>query len=254
MLTSKSQFQEIPIPSPRDPNQQQEKRIDSKSTPCKSKRSHDLTADSEAEEGSQKSAPMNEDRHTMWDDYSNPFWKSTSRDSPTLAQQALPQQLQQHSATTSGEYQSQQSSQTHTLSLLQELQIAQQTEWRNFSHKQLTVQELNGLIGIQLSQSKTNTQILIGEMRSGKKATMLLGFMYFNVNGFTLDRHGGQFDDYCSMLREVQADVACDQEHNLDTIESQVRSILYDTTQQHWQRSRITFANTPVPFENLYKP
>ena len=43
-----------------------------------------------------------------------------------------------------------------------------------------------------------------------------------NVNGFTLDRRGGQFDTYCTMLQEVQADVACGQEHNLDSIQSPV--------------------------------
>ena len=75
-----------------------------------------------------------------------------------------------------------------------------------------------------------------------------------NVNGFTLDRRGGTFDQYCTMLKEVQADIACGQEHNLDTVQSSIRSIIYDTTRQHWQRSRINFSNTPVAFKNQYKP
>jgi hypothetical protein len=40
----------------------------------------------------------------------------------------------------------------------------------------------------------------------------------------------------------------------LDTVQSTVRSILYDTTKQHWKRSRINFSNTPVAFKNQYKP
>ncbi|KAI2495726.1 hypothetical protein MHU86_18785 [Fragilaria crotonensis] len=55
-------------------------------------------------------------------------------------------------------------------------------------------------------------------------------------------------------MREVQADIICGQEHNLDTVQSTVRSILYDTTKQHWKRSRINFSNTPVAFKNHYKP
>ena len=55
-------------------------------------------------------------------------------------------------------------------------------------------------------------------------------------------------------MREVQADILCGQEHNLDTVQSTVRSILYDTTKQHWKRSRINFSNTPVAFKNQYKP
>jgi hypothetical protein len=47
----------------------QEKRQDTKSTPRKSKRSHDQTAHSEAAEGSQEFGPMDDDHRTAWDDY-----------------------------------------------------------------------------------------------------------------------------------------------------------------------------------------
>lgn len=49
-----------------------------------------------------------------------------------------------------------------------------------------------------------------------------------NVNGFTLDRRGGQFGDLCKVLQEVQADVYCGQEHNLDVLKPQVKSILFE--------------------------
>ena len=55
-----------------------------------------------------------------------------------------------------------------------------------------------------------------------------------NVNGFTFDSRGGQFDLYCSIHQEIQADISCGQEHKLDTTQMQVRSVLYDTAHQHW--------------------
>jgi len=75
-----------------------------------------------------------------------------------------------------------------------------------------------------------------------------------NVYGFSLDRMGGQYDSYCRVLREAHVDKACGQEYNLDITKSTVRSILYNTIQQHLQRNQITFAFTPLKFENLYKP
>jgi ribonuclease HI len=87
-----------------------------------------------------------------------------------------------------------------------------------------------------------------------EKAENTIRVMAANVNGFSLDRRGGQYDNYCRVLRAVQVDIACGQEHNLDTTKSVVRSILHNTTQQHWQRNRITFSSTPLKFENLYKP
>ena len=54
-----------------------------------------------------------------------------------------------------------------------------------------------------------------------------------SVNGLTLDRRGGQFDSLCRVIKEVQADVMCGQEHQLDTVQHQVKSILYQTCRQH---------------------
>ncbi|KAI2512752.1 hypothetical protein MHU86_1540 [Fragilaria crotonensis] len=75
-----------------------------------------------------------------------------------------------------------------------------------------------------------------------------------NVNGLSLDRRGGQFDTVCEVQKEVQADMMCGQEHNLDSDQTQVRSILYSTSRQHWRRSRVIFGTTPIPFTNTYKP
>jgi exonuclease III len=75
-----------------------------------------------------------------------------------------------------------------------------------------------------------------------------------NVNGFTLDGRGGQFDHYCTTHKEIQADISCGQEHKLDTTQMHVRSILYDTARQHWNRSKMSFGTTPIPFSSQYKP
>jgi exonuclease III len=75
-----------------------------------------------------------------------------------------------------------------------------------------------------------------------------------NVNGLSIDRRGGKFDDLCRLTKEVNADVMCSQEHNLDTTQSRVRNILYDTTRQHWPRSRLKFGTTPIPFTSQFKP
>ena len=75
-----------------------------------------------------------------------------------------------------------------------------------------------------------------------------------NLNGLALDRRGGQFDTLCRIAREVQADIVCCQEHNVDTTNSTVKSILYQTSTQHWRRSRLQFGTTNVTFTNWYKP
>ena len=75
-----------------------------------------------------------------------------------------------------------------------------------------------------------------------------------HVNGLTLDSRGGQFDSLCRVIKEVQADVMCGQEHQLDTAQYAIKSVLHQTCKQHWQRSRINFGTTVVPFKSMYKP
>jgi hypothetical protein len=75
-----------------------------------------------------------------------------------------------------------------------------------------------------------------------------------NVNGLPLDRRGGQYDTLCKVIKEAQADVFLGQEHNLDSSQYQVKSILHDTSKQHWQRYRLNIATTPISFTSMYKP
>jgi hypothetical protein len=75
-----------------------------------------------------------------------------------------------------------------------------------------------------------------------------------NVNGLSLDRRGGQFDTLCKVLKEIQADVFLGQEHNLDSTQPQVRTIIQETSRQHWERYRVNIATTPIAFRSTYKP
>ena len=66
-----------------------------------------------------------------------------------------------------------------------------------------------------------------------------------NVNGLSFDRRGGQLNNVCEVIQEIQADLFCGQEHNLD---------VYDTVQQHWDRAKFIAGTTPIPFATPYKP
>ena len=75
-----------------------------------------------------------------------------------------------------------------------------------------------------------------------------------NVNGLTLDRRGGQFDSLSQVQKETQSDVFLGQEHNLDSTQFQVKSILHAMCKQHWELYRLNIATTPISFKSMYKP
>jgi hypothetical protein len=75
-----------------------------------------------------------------------------------------------------------------------------------------------------------------------------------NVNGLSLDRRGGQMNDVCKVVQETQAEIFCGQEHNLDVTQMSVHSILYDTVQQYWDKTKFIAGTTPIPFTTHYKP
>jgi hypothetical protein len=75
-----------------------------------------------------------------------------------------------------------------------------------------------------------------------------------NVNGINIDRRGGKFNSICAAMKEIQGDIFCGQEHNLDVTQPRVRRTLYDTAQQHWQRLRLIIGTTPIQYSTAYKP
>lgn len=139
------------------------------------------------------------------------------------------------------------------LSVIQRLEIAQ-AEWRKVlsADPNATSNPVNREIVLTADNMRMNT--FWGDKLEEKQGENALRVYVANVNGFSLDRRDGQYDNFCRTIKEVQADVACGQEHNLDTMNSSVRSIVHNTTQQHWKRNRTNFASSPLKFETLYKP
>ena len=88
----------------------------------------------------------------------------------------------------------------------------------------------------------------------GAKPTQVTRVYAQNVNGLSMDRRGGQFDDICSTHKELEADIFCGQEHNLDTTQMHIKSYIYDAAKHHWDRSRVIFGTTPISFTSHYKP
>jgi hypothetical protein len=98
------------------------------------------------------------------------------------------------------------------------------------------IRVLDGNRPIQLSIENQRTNEIWGDglMEKSDHTTRLCAL---NVHGLSLDRKGGQFDDLCKVVKEVQADVICGQEMNVDATQSTVRSIMYNTSRQNWQSS-----------------
>jgi hypothetical protein len=126
-----------------------------------------------------------------------------------------------------------------------------QTTWAAMFHQRLTLGDGHRPIILSVENQRTNASW--GDVLKEKQdhITRIYGM---NVNGLSLDQRGGQLDVLCKVIKEVQADVFCGQEHNLDTDNTQVRQILYTTSRHHWTRSRITFGTTPIAFSKHYKP
>lgn len=85
------------------------------------------------------------------------------------------------------------------------------------------------------------------------KANNVIRVYSLNLNGLALDRRGGQYNTQCRVAREIQVDIMCCQEHKMGTTNLTVKSILYQTSNQHWHYSRLQFGSTDVAFTNWYK-
>ena len=130
-----------------------------------------------------------------------------------------------------------------------------QHSWRQlFASRQqsndLQHQPQNTSRPISLTAENMRTNGAWGDTLSLKDATVTRIYA-LNVNGLTLDQRGGQFDTLCS---QIQADIICCQERNIDTTNPQVKTILHTTIRNHWQRSRLMYGTSPTPFHSFYKP
>jgi exonuclease III len=144
--------------------------------------------------------------------------------------------------------------QINTLNPIQRLQNAQ-TEWTKLFSRQRTSanRHYNGNRPVLLTAHNQRTNKEWGDILDCKDETTTRLYSV-NVNGLSLDTRGGQFDELCKVAKEVQADILCCQEHNLDTTQTVVKTIIHETLRQHWPRSRITMGTTPIPFATTFKP
>ena len=131
----------------------------------------------------------------------------------------------------------------------------QNTNRRN-NAPQNTESPINSII--TLTQNSTDTSLREnnpwGDQITTEKPEETTRIYCQNVNGIRLEKDGGQFKELCSIHQEVQADILCIQEHNLDTTQYDVRTTLQQTAKKYWQRSRLTISSSPITFSSTWKP
>ena len=132
-----------------------------------------------------------------------------------------------------------------------------QIEWTRLftaaaTENNTTTQRSNSIIALSAENMQTNSHW--GDHIEQQKSEDATRIYSQNVNGFKLDKEGGQYGVFCKIHQEIQADISCCQEINLDTTQNAVKTIMYHTTQRHWQRARMTMGSTPIMFSGQYKP
>jgi exonuclease III len=131
------------------------------------------------------------------------------------------------------------------------------TEWTRLfasaTENQQTIQQRSDKI-IALSAENMQTNTHWGDEIQHQKSAQTTRIYCQNVNGFKLDKEGGQYSSFRKIHQEIQADISCCQEINLDTTQHIVQNILHQTTKRHWERSRLTMGSTPISFSGQYKP
>lgn len=80
--------------------------------------------------------------------------------------------------------------------------------------------------------------------------------IYFqNANGLRIDTEGGDFGELCHTTMEIQADVICIAEHNLDTTKYHITSNMeYQRQQICGPRSRLASSSSTTQMSGNYKP
>ena len=112
-----------------------------------------------------------------------------------------------------------------------------QTSWKKlFSGNTKTSHSTTRTTSLNTLNSRENTAW--GD-ELGEKQPDTTRIYAINLNGLQLDARGGKFDSVCRTLKEVQADIFCGQEHNVDVTQSPLRTIIFDTASQHWERHRV---------------
>jgi hypothetical protein len=92
---------------------------------------------------------------------------------------------------------------------------------------------------------ESTQQQLVGRPHEGKRCV--------NNQAFFSEFKWTQFDTLCKVVQEIQADIICGQEDNVDTSQQVARSSLYHTLRQYWQRFRLQTGSTQQLFVQWYK-
>ena len=137
-----------------------------------------------------------------------------------------------------------------------ELLRASQVQWKNLFSRPTDFSTPTGRFTRKeavMTRANQRTNIPWGDPLAAKP-TQVTRVYSQNVNGLSMDRRGGQFDDLCAIHKELEADIFCGQERNLDSTQMHIKSYIYDAAKHHWDRSRVIFGTTPIPFTGHYKP
>jgi exonuclease III len=128
------------------------------------------------------------------------------------------------------------------------------TLWRDFFQRHRENSETNNTTRDTILTSTNQRENKYWGDELQEKEQGMMRIYSINVNGLSIDRRGGKFSDICSAIKEVQCDIFCGQEHNLDTTQAIVRKILYDTAKQHWERLRLNLGTSPIEYKTQFKP
>lgn len=235
-----------------------------KDTPHRNKRTHDYTAISEAEHGSNESAPMDEQPLTVWTINQQPRsmnYPTTSDSSPRSKRDNFT--IEHRNTTTDSHHIHPMTLLTHhTNPIVHRRQSPQinhsrqrfekaQVEWAKFFQTRPINDIHNRYRPITLTQLNQRQNQPCGNAFR-KKDRNTTKVYSLNLNGISSDRRWGQFHDLCEIAREIYADIICWLGHNIVTSQSVVRSTLYETLCQHRPQFRLQTGTTSQQFTQWY--
>lgn len=131
-----------------------------------------------------------------------------------------------------------------------------QIQWRRFLTGQASIlHSLREQVpALHLSPENFRLNVPVGDKMTKKLENHTRVYAQ-NVNGFKLDQEGGDFTAMCKIIKEVQADVTCVSEHNVDCTKHYVNNLLRTAARRFIPLpSELTLGTTPISTENVYKP
>jgi hypothetical protein len=98
------------------------------------------------------------------------------------------------------------------------------SKWRQLFSGTRTQEEGNRSRQPAMTTRNLRTNFPWGD-QLGPKDPHVTRLYSINVNGISLDRRGGSFNEICRSMKEIQADIFCAQEHNLDTTQHSTKRL-----------------------------